>query len=167
MGTSTIDGTIEAVDIKRKRGNFTVFETIRFRLDSGADKTVTKALVANELANRLTPGTSGRFYLFTAVDQKGVHGLRSRKSGESIHAWVGSNEKAMRFMFWLLLATVVLMIAVTGDVGLLPFGIMILAGICWFLYRKARIESRRQFDADSGYAANAASPDPIAPAAPA
>ncbi|HEY9553347.1 hypothetical protein [Allosphingosinicella sp.] len=166
MGTSTIDGTIEAVDIKRKRGKFTIFRTIRFRLDNGAEKTVTKALVADELANILSPGTSGRFYLFTAVDQKGVHGIRSRQ-GETAYAWVGGNEKAMRFMFLLLLATVVLMIAITGDVGLLPFGIMILSAVCWYLYRKARIESRRQFDADSGYAASAASPDPIAPAAPA
>src|SRR3546814_17780214 len=98
---------------------------------------------------------SGRFYLFTAVDQKGVHGIRSRQ-GETAYAWVGGNEKAMRFMFLLLLATVVLMIAITGAVGLLPFGIMILSAVCWYLYRKARIESRRQFDADSGYAASAA-----------
>ena len=48
-----------------------------FRLDDGSTKTWAKAVVMNNVADLLKPGTRGRFYLYTAIDHRGVHGVRT------------------------------------------------------------------------------------------
>jgi hypothetical protein len=83
MATSTIDGTVEEAVLKRRRPKASVYERIKFRLDDGSTRTWAKAIVGNEVANLLAPGTRGRFYLFTAIDHRGVSGVRTDDGREA------------------------------------------------------------------------------------
>lgn len=152
MSVSTIDGTLEAANLKRRGKSASLFDSVVIRTADGQEKRLGKTIVANAVADAMQPGTRGRFYPYSAIDHKGMHGLRT-VDGVAIHEFPGSSE---RLMLIVLIINVVLLIgrfALEGKVWLLPLGLVVLAGIVYPLYRKTRIESRRQFDADSGYPA--------------
>jgi hypothetical protein len=154
MGTSIIDGTLEAADLKRVRGKTRVYQSLTFRLRDGSSKSIAKALVQEDVGALLEVGNSGRFYLYTAVDQRGIHGIRDDR-GRSAFAFTKASETAM---------------LVTGCIGvamLLGFYAMdrfsiwpvlcIVIGIpFYFIYRQTRAEATRQYERDSGPPATAA-----------
>src|SRR4051812_46171474 len=82
MAVSTIDGTIEEAALRRRRPKNSTYDSIKFRLDDGSAKTWTKAQVMNNVADLLTPGTRGRFYMFTGVDNRGISGVRTEDGKE-------------------------------------------------------------------------------------
>ena len=77
MGVSHIDGRVNTVDIKRQRGKIHHYRMLRFALDGGGERTIKNAVVANEVAMHLTPGTAGRFYLYNQMDGRGVYAFRA------------------------------------------------------------------------------------------
>ena len=150
MGTSTIDGTIESAVLKRARRNVRQYESIVFKLNDGSTKTWTRAVVEAKVAERLLPGTSGRFYLFTAIDHRGIHGVRDDKGNEAF-GFARVNETAMLWVTALAFVWVALTLYFAGGVPIIGTLILILGLPAWFLYRKTRLEAERQFQADSGF----------------
>lgn len=155
MGTSVIDGTIEAVWLKRRRSKVAVYDKILFRLADGRPKSIGKSVVGPAVADRLVPGTSGRFYLYSAIDHRGLHGLRDSE-GKAVFAFPTVNETMMLIVACLNALWLILSIVLADRVPLLPLLITVLGFPCWFLYRRTRIEAQGQFDGDTGYAPPAA-----------
>jgi hypothetical protein len=155
MSTSIIDGTVEEAVPGRRRGGITVFKTVRFQLADGSSRTVTKAVVKQEIADELTPGAKGRFYLFNAFDIRGIHAVRT-PDGRSVYAFPGNNQKLFLILGFINLAWVVFKVAVDGEVPLLGVALMILAAVGWYFMGKGQTEAKQLFDGDTGYAAPAA-----------
>ncbi|HEX8643025.1 MAG TPA: hypothetical protein VF702_03835 [Allosphingosinicella sp.] len=155
MGTRTIDGTLEAVWLKRRRAGAAVYDRMQFRLADGRAVTVGKSVVGAAVADRLVPGTSGRFYLYEAIDHKGLHGVRDA-SGGAVYAFPTVNETAMAVVASLNLAWLAASVALADKVPLLPLFVTLIAVPGYFLYRATRMAARRQFENDAGYQAAAA-----------
>ena len=47
--------------------------------------------MSNNVADALKPGTRGRFYLYTAIDHRGIHGVRTA-DGREIYGFGKQNE---------------------------------------------------------------------------
>ena len=148
MGVSTIDGTLEEAVLKRVRRNIRVFERLTFRLRDGTTKSVAKAVVDAPVAERLVPGTSGRFYLYTAIDHRGVHGVRA-DDGQSVYGYPKNNEKIMLVMIPLLTAWVAAALVFLGGIPILPSIILVLSVPFYFIYRNTRLQAQRQYEGDS------------------
>ncbi|HWT11518.1 MAG TPA: hypothetical protein VN231_02065 [Allosphingosinicella sp.] len=162
MGVSTIDGTLEEAVLKRVRRNLRIYERLTFRLRDGTSKSIAKAIVEAPLAERLLPGTSGRFYLYTAIDHRGLHGLRD-ESGQATYAYPKNNEKALLVVIPIMLLWVGVSIAFLGGIPILGGLALLLSVPAYFLYRGTRTEAERQFQADSGHVPAA----PLAASSPA
>lgn len=150
MGVSTIDGTLEEAVLKRVRRNLRVYERLTFRLNDGTTKSVGKAIVEAPVAEKLLPGTRGRFYLYTAIDHRGVHGVRD-EAGQATFAYPTNNEKAMLVIMPLMLLWVLVGIFLLGGLPILATIVLLISVPAYFLYRNTRVEAQRQFDADSAY----------------
>ena len=161
MSTSIIDGTVEQAETGRSRGGITIFKSIRFALDDGSSRTVTKAVVKQEVADELVPGAKARFYLFKAFDISGIHGVRT-PDGRSVYAFPGNNQKLFLVLGILNLFWVVFTIVVKGGVPMLGVALLILAAVGWYFMGQGQAEAKKQFDGDAGYAG----PTPISAAAP-
>jgi len=155
MGTKTIDGTLEAVWLKRRRANIAIYDRLQFRLADGRGVTVGKSVVGPAVADRLVPGTSGRFYLFTAIDHKGLHGVREAGGGAAF-AFPTVNETAMGIVALLNIAWLTASILLADKIPLLPLFLTLLSVPGYFLYRATRTEARRQFEGDADYRAPSA-----------
>jgi hypothetical protein len=154
MATSIIDGTLEAAVLKRIRGKTRIYQSMTFRLRDGSPKSIAKAIVHEEVAALLEPGTSGRFYLYTAIDHRGMHGVRDDR-GRSAFAISKVNEYAM---LWTMVVGIVLVGLYLTDDKLSIWGLLcIVLGVpLYFLYRQTRAEATRQYERDSGPPAAAA-----------
>ena len=94
----------------------------------------------------LNPGAEGRFYLFSAVDMRGVYGLRL-DDGHSASDYPG---KSNRVIFLLALgvgfAVSLLYLLTTGSVRLLPFIPMAIGAFGLFYMARIERESRELFE---------------------
>lgn len=155
MGTSIVDGTIESIEAGRKTKKVSVFKTIVFRETGGETRTIKKAVVSGPMADQIVPGNSGRFYLFTTFDLKGVHGVR-KADGTAIYDYPGKNNK-MIFIFLIVVSLLLITLRVmTGDgVPLLSVLLIILGVVGWFFTSKAQRETQLQFDGDAALTAAA------------
>jgi hypothetical protein len=149
MSTSIIDGTVAEAEPGRRRGAVTVFKSIRFELADGSSRTVKKAVVKQEIADELVPGSAGRFYLFKAFDISGVHGVR-KPDGRTIYAFPANNQKLFLVLGIINLLWVVTMVAVRGAVPLLGVALLVLAAVGWYFMGKGATEAKQQFDGDNG-----------------
>lgn len=149
MSVSTVDGSVEAAELKRSRGGLSIFSNIRFRLADGTTKTITKAVAKDSVAERLKPGSSGRFYLFNGFDLKGVHGVRT-SDGQSLYEFPTSNAKLFLVLGIINLVWIVFKLAVDGEIPLLAVALIILAIVGYTLMSKTAREAKQQFDQDSG-----------------
>ncbi len=147
MGTRTIDGTVEAVWLRRRTDRIAVYDRIRFRLADGRAHMLGKAVAGPDVAERLVPGTSGRFYLYSAIDHQGVHGVRA--DGGAVFAFPTVNENAMGVLALLNAVWLGVAVGVTKAVPLLPLFLTAVTVPGYFLYRRTRAEARRQFEADA------------------
>lgn len=150
MAVSIIDGTVESANLKRARRNVRVYDPIVFKLADGSTKTWTRAVVDAKVAEHLVPGTKGRFYLFTAIDHRGVHGVRT-DAGEEAYGFQTINETAMLWVTALCFVWVALTLYLVQDAPIIGSIILILGLPAWYLYRKARLEAEAQFAADAGH----------------
>jgi hypothetical protein len=149
MTTSIIDGTVEEAVPGRSRGGITVFKSIRFQLDDGSSRTITKAVVKQDVAEHLATGAKGRFYLFNAFDLRGIHGVRT-PDGRAVYAFPGSNQKLFLLLGVINFAWIAFKVSVDGEIPLLGVALMILAVVGWYFMGKGQTEARQQFDGDAG-----------------
>ena len=147
MTTSIIDGTVEDIVPGRSRGGISVFKSISFRQADGTSRTVTKAVVKQEVADVLVSGATGRFYLFEAFDIRGIHGVRT-PDGREVYAFPTNNQRLFLIAGIISLVWIVLKIAVDGGVPLLGVGLLILSVVGWYFMGKGQAEAKRQFDGD-------------------
>lgn len=155
MATSVIDGTIEEAVIKRRRSQGSVYERIKFRLDDGSTRTWAKAVAMNNVGDLLVPGTRGRFYLFTAIDHRGIGGVRTDDGREAfgfarVNEYVGIGLFAFNLLLVIFYVTVMKEDASSFSRTLAL--VLMIAGIPLFLlYRNTRVEAERAFRADAGF----------------
>lgn len=150
MGVSVIDGTIEEVVLRRRRKLGSVYDRVVFRLDDGSTKTWGKSVVWNQVADHLKPGLKGRFYLYTAIDHRGIHGIRTA-DGREVYGLGKVNEIIALVLLVVNALVVGLSAATTGDAPLLSVILMVLAIPMYLLYRGTRVQAERQFQADAGF----------------
>ena len=150
MAQSTIDGTVEEAVLRRRRSQGSFYDSIKFRLDDGSTKTWTKAHVMNNVGDLLTPGTRGRFYLFTAIDHRGVSGVRTDDGREALGV-NRVNEYAGLGVFISMTLLVILQIALLDGISIWALVLAVLGLPMFLLYRQTRIEAEKAFRADAGY----------------
>ncbi len=158
MTTSIIDGTVEEVVPGRSRGGISVLKSISFRQADGTSRTVTKAVVKQEVADTLVSGATGRFYVFEAFDIRGIHGVRT-PDGRAVYAFPTNNQRLFLITGIISLAWIVLRIAVDSQVPLLGVAVLTLSVVGWYFMGKGQAEAKRQFDGDGPRTAPAASAD--------
>ena len=152
MSTSIIDGTVEQAEPGRRRGAITVFKSIRFQLADGSSRTVTKAVVLQDVADELVPGATARFYLFNAFDVRGIHGVRT-PDGRAVYAFPTNNQKLFVLSGVIASLWIALKVAVDGEIPLLGVALVVLAVVGWYFMGKGQTEARKQFESDAGYTA--------------
>ena len=149
MAVWTIDGTLEEAVVKRSFARVISYEKLRFRLAGGGEQVLTKIVAEKGLAERLQPGTRGRFYLFKVVDLKGVCGLRDASGG----AWFGlvkGPENSM--LISIAVGASALILSLLLRTWITSWAVIcLLIGVPMFiLYRGARREAERRFAEDEG-----------------
>jgi hypothetical protein len=154
MATSTLDGTIEEVVIKRRRSQGSFYERIKFRLDDGGTRTWTRLQVMNEVAALLTPGTRGRFYRFDALDHRGLSGVRAEDGKEAfkvarLNEYIGIGLVVFNLLLTILYHTVLDDISEFARITAL---FLLVAGVpMYFYYRHIRTETEKAFRRDEGF----------------
>jgi hypothetical protein len=149
MAVSTIDGTLEEAVVKRAFARVISYERLRFRLADGRDQVLTRIVAERALAERLQPGTRGRFYLFKVVDHQGVCGLRDA-SGGAWFAFIKGAENGM--LISAAVGASALFLSVLLRTWLTSWAVIcLLIGVpMYLLYHNARREAERRFAADAG-----------------
>ena len=155
MGVSVIDGTIEEVVLRRRRKLASVYDRVVFRLADGSAKTWGKSVVWNNVADLLKPGLEGRFYLYTAIDHRGIHGVRTM-DGREVYGFGKQNEIISIVIFVTMALTTFLSVTALGHVQYLALILLVLAIPMYLLYRGTRVQAERQFQADAGFRPGAA-----------
>ena len=150
MATSTIDGTVEEVVLRRRRPKMSVYDRILFRLDDGSTKTWTRAVVMNNVADLLTPGTRGRFYAFSAIDHRGISGVRTDDGREAV-GLSRVNEYAGLGVFISMTLLVIFEISVLDGVSIWALVLAVLGLPLFLLYRQTRVDAEKAFRDDAGY----------------
>ncbi len=150
MTTSIIDGRVESAELRRARGGLSVFRAITFQPDSGPTRTLRNAVVKQNVADELTPGTRGRFYIYTAFDQKGVHGVRT-PDGRATYGFATNNQKLFLLTGVISVVWMTLRIAVDGYVPVLGILLLILGVVGYIFMGKGEREAKAQFDGDGNH----------------
>jgi hypothetical protein len=150
MAQSRIDGTVEEAVLRRRRSQGSFYDSIKFRLDDGSTKTWTKAHVMNAVGDLLTPGTRGRFYLFTAIDHRGVSGIRT-DDGREAFGVATLNEKVGIWLVIINILLTILYITVLNGISVLALILIVLGVPMFFLYRQNRLDAEKAFRDDAGY----------------
>lgn len=150
MATSTIDGTVEEAVLRRRRAKASFYDRVKFRLDDGSTKTWTRAHVGNDVGDLLVPGTRGRFYLFTAIDHRGISGVRTADGREAFGV-NRINEYAGLGIFISMTLLTILYITMLEKVSLWALILAILGLPMFFYYRQNRVDAEKAFRADAGY----------------
>lgn len=150
MAQSRIDGTVEEAVIRRRRSQGSFYDSIKFRLDDGSTKTWTKAHVMNNVGDLLTPGTRGRFYLFTAIDHRGVSGVRT-DDGREAFGVAKLNELVGMWLVIINILLTILYITVLKGISVLALILIVLGVPMFFLYRQNRLDAEKAFRDDAGY----------------
>ena len=146
MGVSIVDGTIEEAVLKKARSNLRIYQYIKFRQADGETMTVAKPIVDETVAALLTPGTSGRFYLFTQIDHRGIHGVRT-SDGREILNFPKHGEKQMLIMGVMGVVMLFLFLALDKISGWAVIFIL-LSVPGYLLYRSTRSSAERQYAED-------------------
>jgi hypothetical protein len=150
VATSVIDGVVEEAAIKRRRSQGSFYERIRFRLDDGSTRTWVKAHVMNNVGDLLVPGTRGRFYLFTAIDHRGVSGVRAADGREAFGV-ARLNELVGLWIVIVNLLLTVLYVVFMDSISVLALILIVLGVPMFFLYRQNRLEAEKAYNADAGF----------------
>lgn len=148
MSVSAIDGTLESVTVKRKTGKIWRIGDLSIRKADGANETIVGvAVVTPEVGAALQPGTTGRFYLYKAIDHKGIHAIRPA-SGPLVAKFPSTNETLMAILFVINVIVVIGLSAVAERPSWLAIALIPFTGTLFFLYRATRVEAEKQVAAD-------------------
>lgn len=147
MALSVIDGTIESADLKRTAAKVRIYRSIVFRLADGETKTIAKPIAHTELGPYLEPGMSGRFYLFTSIDHRGVYGVRT-SAGQAHYHFPKNNEVIGMWITIFSVAVAALMLTLMGDISILLLIALILGPVVWLYNRANRQNAERAFQGD-------------------
>jgi hypothetical protein len=150
MATSTIDGTVEEAVLRRRRLKASFYDRVKFRLDDGSTKTWTRAHVANDVGDLLVPGTRGRFYFFTAIDHRGISGVRTADGREAFGVNRINEYAGLGITISMTMLTI-LYITMLDKVSIWALVLAILGLPMFFLYRQNRVDAEKAFRADAGY----------------
>ncbi|MGZ8282556.1 MAG: hypothetical protein ACXWUN_06335 [Allosphingosinicella sp.] len=151
MSVSIIDGTItEAVPGRRAMG-VRYFKRLVFQRTDGSSHTVAKAMVHADLAERMQPGSSGRFYTFAAFDHRGVHGYRDDHGRASFH-FPRNSEIVLGIVLVPVALWVFYVLFAWAGIPIFWTILLVLGVISLIHYRHVRHEAERQFAADTGSA---------------
>lgn len=148
MSVSMIDGTLEAVTVKRKASKVWRLTGLKFRNADGSETDLASAVATPRVGAALVPGTTGRFYLYSAVDHKGIHGVRPA-GGALVTDFMRTNETVMAVVFFVNLVWVGVTVVLRDGIPLLGAGLMVFAGVFYFVYRATRVEAEAQVAADN------------------
>lgn len=148
MPVWTIDGEVTAAEVRNRKGKYVVLKHLRVRGPDGTEHEIKNACAAGEVAEALTPGTRGRFYISKALDQTGVHAMRL-ENGKTAHVWP-NNIELMSFIM-LGAGAFLLVVALLGYRGLGLIGLvgLPLGAIFYVFVRKARLEGQKQYEEDT------------------
>ena len=152
MAVSTVDGTLESFELRRKTPSISIYRDLIIRDGQGGETKLNKAVAARKVADQLKPGLRGRFYLYSSIDHKGVHGVRL-VDGSKVHAFPVMNERVMLLVLVLNCVLLIGRLAIEGKIWILPLLLILLAAVAYPLYRKTHLEARDQFEQDSGQSA--------------
>lgn len=148
MPVRTIDGTLEAVTVKRKTSKLWRLADVRIRKTDGTVETLPKTLIATpNVAAKLTEGASGRFYVFKAPDHSGIHGVRLA-DGSLVSGFPRVNETLMLVLLPINILVLMLVFTVNAGIALLPALLIPFSAVMWYLYRQTRLEAEAQLAAD-------------------
>jgi hypothetical protein len=148
MAVSIIDGTVEALVLKKVRQNVRIYERVTIMRDDGRPTTIAKAVVQPEVAALLEPGTKGRFYVYNAIDHRGIHGVRA-SDGRSAFAFSRMNERATLIAAVVGVVLTLLYLLLLDRLSLWGPLLILLGVPGYFLYRKTRVEAEEQYRSDN------------------
>lgn len=148
MAVSSVDGTLEAVTVKRKAAGLWRLADIRIRRPDGTEEVLPGSTVTTPLVGAaLEPGTVGRFYLYKSIDHRGIHAVRTA-GGKLIAQFPTTNERLMAVLFVLNLVVLAALYAVSRQVSLLALILLPFTGTLFFVYRATRQAAEAQVKAD-------------------
>lgn len=149
MGVSYIDGRVNTADIKRQRGKIHQYSTLKFALDGGGERTIKNAVVANDVAAHLMPGTAGRFYLYNQMDGRGVYAFRAA-DGTVVNRYPQQAERLFLVLIVLnLLGMLAYRFLMDGGMPLLVLFAFGIGVIGYFATRAMRGRAAKAFAADN------------------
>jgi hypothetical protein len=160
MAVSIIDGRVESADLRRQNRHLHQYSTLRFALDGGGERVLKNAVVDNEVAARLQPGTSGRFYLFQGVDMRGVYAYRD-PAGNIAKGFPGQNERLGLIGVGLAIAAMILFSLFGDGIPWIVFIALILSILGFVFTRQTRMAVERATAEDSPPAGSAAAGDTL------
>jgi hypothetical protein len=148
MTVSTIDGTLESVNVKRKYAKLWRLSDLVFRKADGSQDVLDgQTIVTPEIGAALQPGVAGRFYIYKALDHKGIHAVRS-PDGAVLMQFPKTNETLMMILFLVNVVWVTLMVVVREGLPLLGVALIVFSAVLYLLYRGTRVQAEAQVNAD-------------------
>ncbi len=158
MSNWTMDGTIEEATESRSGFGQTLYGALVVRTGDGAFEEVRKVIAASDIAERLQPGETGRFFFCKAADQTALHGIQT-PDGERLHSFP-------MFQIWLFL----IILIISGPIFLLnwsneglgslytlaPLLAVVIALVMLPLLLLAKSRASDYFNGDPGYGADEA-----------
>ncbi len=148
MAVSIIDGTLETFTVKRKASAVWRLHDLVFRTNEGGESRLDgMCVVTPQIGAALQPGVSGRFYIYRAIDNKGIHAVRPA-GGSVLMKFPRSNETLMGILFLINIAAAGAMFALDGRPNWLTIALIPFTSVLWFLYRATRKEAEAQVAAD-------------------
>lgn len=150
MAVAVIEGEIETADQGRSPpfGNATIYKRIVWRMRDGRTHEMKQLVVDRALNPLLEPGAKGRFYSYTAIDNKGLFGVRV-DGAEPLYIYpkgASVNAKIMLTIGGLLVITYLLLQNAVAGLGLLLLGYAIALLVT---DRQNRVAGRALFDDSS------------------
>ena len=126
MAVTVIEGEIETADQGRSPplGNSTIYKRIVWRMHDGSTHKMKQLVVDRALNPLLEPGAKGRFYCYTAIEYKGLFGVRV-DGAEPLYVYPNGaslNAKIMLTIGGLLVLTYLLLQNAVAGLGLLLLG---------------------------------------------
>lgn len=147
MALELLDGTIDPATPKRRKGKYAFFDRLQFRDRSGNTRNLGKICVAGPVADAVTKGGTGRFYLSSGGGQTGIHGIRL-DDGTSAYAHYNNMEWVILFGALAGLGCLLILLA-GGDPPVTPIVLGVVLGGFYIFLRSVRVAGRRQYDADA------------------
>jgi len=150
MTVEILDGSIDPATPRRAKAKFAIFETLRFRDRSGAERILKNVCTGGAVTDLLRKGGSGRFYLSSGGGQTGIHGFRL---DDGSHAYAHYNNAELIVLIGIAGGLAGLAIWIfSGEMMLTPVVVGTLLIGAYIFLRNIRLAGKRQYDTDNAKA---------------